>query len=116
MVSYAWNWFWDWAPWYIWPILIGAVAIVTLPWWKPVWDLLPRPIKAVILFVLTGGLAFLYGRNKGARSERDRQKARDAKADATRREVERKYDALPPDKQRTEDNKWNRPDWEKETE
>lgn len=56
----------DWAPWWLWWVAAAAALLATYPAWRPVWALLPSPIKTAAVVIATGGLAYLAGRNKGA--------------------------------------------------
>lgn len=64
----------DWTPWWLW-LAAGFVLLAsTYQVWRPVWVLLPSPIKNAIVVIVTGGLAYLAGRNKGASGALQRAK------------------------------------------
>ncbi|WP_428029830.1 hypothetical protein [Ancylobacter sp.] len=56
----------DWTPWWLWLAAGIAALAATYTLWRPVWALLPTPIKTAAIVIATGGLAYLAGRNKGA--------------------------------------------------
>jgi len=60
------GWLIDLIPGWLWWLAAACALIATYPYWRPVWALLPSPIKTAALIIATGGLAYLAGRNKGA--------------------------------------------------
>lgn len=109
-----WNMILNWVPWYVWYLIPAAIALATFPWWFPVarivWYALPVSVRWVIVLILTGGAAYLAGRNKGARTEREVQKARDARSAADRAEVEEEVKNLTPTQKDKELEQWFRKD------
>jgi len=60
------GWLIDLIPWWIWAVLAVGGLAATYTLWRPVWALMPSPVKAAVVVIVTGGLAYLAGRNKGA--------------------------------------------------
>lgn len=76
------GWVLDLIPWWIWAIAGGVALAASLPWWRPIWLALPSSIKAALLLIGTGGLAYLAGRNRGASGALQRAKDKEqARAD-----------------------------------
>lgn len=71
------GWLIDLIPWWIWAVLAVGVLAATYTLWRPVWALLPSPVKAAVIVIATGGLAYLAGRNKGAANADARAQAKD---------------------------------------
>jgi hypothetical protein len=86
----------NWIPWWVWPLLAAALVLAFLPYVAPVWAMLPRWLKAVIIAV--GGLftAYWAGRNKGAKDERDKTKKQTEQALRKREEIHNEVSKLPP--------------------
>lgn len=76
------GWLLDLIPWWIWAAVAAGVLAATYTLWRPVWALLPSPVKAAVIVIATGGLAYLAGRNKGAAGALQRAKEQEqARAD-----------------------------------
>lgn len=56
----------DNVPWWVWLVALAVLLAITWQAWRPIWALLPSPIKAAVLIIGTAVLAYLAGRNKGA--------------------------------------------------
>lgn len=74
-------------PFWVWLIVIGIGLAVTAQFWMPIWLVLPRWLKALILG--TGAIlaAYGFGRNKGFRDEQRRREKANAQAINNRNEV-----------------------------
>lgn len=83
-----WNLIVDSIPWWIYPAAAGVVLAVTVQFWSPIWLALPRPVKAAIIGAGAIFGAYIAGRNRGARNERDRRDAANAQANQKRTEIE----------------------------
>jgi hypothetical protein len=94
-----WDWI-SWAanfiPWWVWPIALAVVVIAFLPYITPIWNMLPRPLKAAIIAVLGLFTAYWAGRNKGAKDERDKTKKQTDQAITKRQEVHDEVSKLTP--------------------
>lgn len=82
-------------------IVVGVLAIGVLfyffsPILIPIWNVLPEWLKAVILGIGAATLAYLGGRYKGNKDERDAEAARDAEALNKRKEVDNAIDKQSP--------------------
>lgn len=76
------GWLLDLTPWWVWVLAGGVLLASTYTLWRPVWALLPPPVKAAVIVIATGGLAYLAGRNKGASGALQRAKEQEqARAD-----------------------------------
>lgn len=80
------SWLLDFVPYWLWIVIAGVALVATMPWWSAIWALMPRPLKVAL--GAAGGLlvAYLAGRNRGAANEKQRQK--DADAQAVKRRLE----------------------------
>lgn len=102
------GWILDRLPWWTWIAAILVPLVLTYPWWGPIWRSFPRPLRSTIAGVLLALGALLVGRSQGSRSERERQKARDAQAEQRRREVDRAVSNLDPAARERAWNEWLR--------
>jgi len=71
------GWLIDLIPWWIWAVLAVGGLAATYTLWRPVWAILPTPIKAAAIVIATGAVAYLAGRNKGAANADARAQAKD---------------------------------------
>ncbi|MDQ0305356.1 hypothetical protein [Ancylobacter polymorphus] len=72
----------DWTPWWLWALAGGVLLASTYSLWRPVWALLPSPIKTAAVVLATAGIAYLAGRNKGASGALQRAREKEqARAD-----------------------------------
>lgn len=67
----------DNVPVWVWLIALAVLLAATWQIWRPLWALLPSPIKAAILIIGTAGIAYLAGRNKGASGALQRAQERE---------------------------------------
>ncbi|WP_421696950.1 hypothetical protein [Ancylobacter sp.] len=76
------GWVIDIIPWWVWAALAAGALAATYTLWRPVWVLLPSPVKTAVIVIATGGVAYLAGRNKGASGALQRAKEQEqARAD-----------------------------------
>jgi len=91
-LSYAFNF----VPWWVWTVI--AVVLLAVFWQAllPIWLALPKWLKGLILG--TGALltAYVAGRNKGSKDERDRRAKADAHAIQNRKDVDDEVRNLSP--------------------
>lgn len=104
------NWIINSIPLWAWVTIVGAVLLATYSLWLPIWNLLPGKVKVAIIFVATLGGAYLAGRYKGARDERDLVAKRNAEAIQKRLEVNREVDKLSNKEVDDKLKPWIRPD------
>lgn len=67
----------DNVPWWLWLVGIAVLLAATWQFWRPLWALLPSPIKAAALIIGTASIAYLSGRNKGASGALQRAQERE---------------------------------------
>ena len=74
------SWLWNVIPW--WAFVTVGIILIAVFWnvITPIWAILPKPVKALIIFIGSIFVATQYGRNRGQQSERDKQAANDAHA------------------------------------
>lgn len=90
------SWIIDAIPYWVWLAVIAVALASTYPMWSAIWAFLPRPIKAAIVIVATGGIAYIAGRNRGFKNARDRQKEADAQATKRRLDTNAEVDRMRP--------------------
>lgn len=97
-------WVFDYIPWWVWPILLGGggVALFALvPGFAAlalgIWNALPNWARWLLGGALVALLAFLRGRNLGARDVRDRQ------AQLDRQAVDKAHEVTKRNQDRTDD-------------
>lgn len=82
------SWAFNFVPWWVWLIAVLVAAGFTYQFWMPIWLALPKWLKGLILG--TGALlaAYVAGRNRGSKDERDQRAKADARAIQTRKETD----------------------------
>jgi hypothetical protein len=97
------SWMFNFVPWWVWLVIAGggggailafvpgALALVV-----SVWNMLPRPVKVVLGGIVAILVAYVAGRNKGSKDERDMNEKRGAQATAKRLEIKRDVQNLKP--------------------
>lgn len=75
------SWIFDHVPWWVWGLLLGGggtAALVFIPgafaFLSGIWAILPKPVKWALAGIGAIVAAFLAGRNRGSKDERDKQK------------------------------------------
>jgi hypothetical protein len=92
----------------------GGIAVAVLlylfsPILVPLWQALPQPVKIAIGFVVSIVLALLAGRHKGRQNAEAEERARNARAAQTRREVDADVNKLKEgDAAKTLRDRWSR--------
>lgn len=84
-------------PWWVWALCAVAALVAIIlyaPWVVALWQRLPSSVRWALSLIGTLGLAFLAGRNRGAKDMRDQQARRDAQAVAKRKEIDDAVDNL----------------------
>ena len=89
------SWAFNFVPWWMWPVGLLVAAIVTWQFWAPIWALLPRPVKVALAAVGAVSVAYIAGRNRGSKDERDQRAKKDARAVQTRKETDDEVRNLP---------------------
>lgn len=84
MISWAFNFI----PWWVWVVAVLILLGFTVQFWTPIWAVLPRPVKIVLGALAALIAAYVAGRNRGAKDERDQRAAANARALQTRAEVD----------------------------
>lgn len=101
-LSYAFNF----VPWWVWTIIVVVLLAVFWQALLPIWLALPQWLKGLIL---AGGAlltAYVAGRNKGSKDERDRRAKADAHAIQNRKDVDDEVRNLPADDLDRRLDKW----------
>ncbi|WP_371347043.1 hypothetical protein [Ancylobacter sp. IITR112] len=77
----------DWTPWWLWAAAGGVLLLTTFPYWRPLWVLLPGPLRAGLIAAGAATLAYLAGRNTGSAGalQRAREKEQARAEDIERR-------------------------------
>ena len=76
------GWLIDLIPGWVWWVAVFAALALTFPYWRPVWALLPTPVKIAVAAVVAAIPAYLNGRNRGASGALQRAKEQEqARAD-----------------------------------
>lgn len=91
------QWIWNAIPWY--GFVIAALVLIAV-FWQPImaiWSILPRPIKAAILFIGSIVVAVQYGRNRGQVSERAKQDAANERIQHAKGKIDAKVNHMSPD-------------------
>ena len=93
-----WNWVIDHIPLWGWIVIVVAVGGVVMayayPVLLPIWRMLPGPVKALLITIVVGVVAFLGGRNKGRLNAEEEERRRNAEALQKRVEVDREVGKL----------------------
>lgn len=93
MGSIIWNTIVDHIPWWVY-MVGGTIGIGALLWFFspvliPLWNVLPTPVKAVLIGVSAAFLAWIAGRNVGRHNAEEGERRRNADALRKRTEVDR---------------------------
>lgn len=104
MISYTFNLI----PWWAWGVAIAAALIVTYQFWAPIWAMTPRPIKVAIAAIGAILGAYVAGRNRGSKDEREQRAKKDASAIQTRKEIDDEIRSLNPDDTDKRLDRWYR--------
>jgi protein-S-isoprenylcysteine O-methyltransferase Ste14 len=82
------SWLFNFIPWWAW-IVAAAVALgFTFQFWAPIWAVMPKWLKATIIFLASVAAAFIAGRNRGSKDERDMRQQADAHAVERRKDTD----------------------------
>jgi hypothetical protein len=74
------SWAFNYVPWWVWVVAVIVAAIFTYQFWMPIWMALPKWLKGLILGSETLFTAYVAGRNRGSKDERDQRAKADARA------------------------------------
>ena len=84
-------------PWWV-LLIIALVGLgVVYAYAKPIWDLMPRPVKLLIGFVLSIVLAVQWGRNDGRKDELALEKERNNEAREKKGQIDAEVKNMPDD-------------------
>ena len=92
-LSYAFNY----VPWWVWLVAVLVGLGLTIQFWAPIWAALPKPVKVALAALGAVAVAYIAGRNRGAKDERDQRAKADARALQTRKETDDEVHNLPAD-------------------
>lgn len=94
------SWFIDQIPWWVYLVVglfgTGALFYFFSPILVPLWNLTPQWVKVAGGVILAIGLAFVGGRNRGAKDAKERQAQANAEAETNRVEKHDEIQKLPP--------------------
>lgn len=102
------SWIFNFVPWWVWTV--AGVVLVAVFWQvlAPIWLVLPKWLKALILGVGALLTAYVAGRNRGSKDERDQRAKADAHAIQNRKDVDDEVRNLPADDLDRRLDKWMR--------
>jgi hypothetical protein len=103
-LSYAFNF----VPWWVWLIALIVAAGFTYQFWVPIWAITPKPVKIALAAIAAVLTAYVAGRNRGSKDERDRRAKADANAIQNRKDVDDEVRNLPADDLDRRLDKWMR--------
>jgi len=89
-------------------LLVGALLYFFSPVLIPIWNMLPKPIKVVLMGIVAVLGAYLGGRYKGSQDEREAERKRDAEAQNKRNEVDNEVDRKSADEVSKDLDPWYR--------
>ncbi len=90
------SYYWNFLPW--WSFVVVAIILIAI-FWQPilaVWELLPKPIKALITGIAAIFIAVQYGRNRGMKDAQDQRAKDNANAVNTRDKIDETVKHMPP--------------------
>lgn len=82
------SWAFNFVPWWVWVVAVIIIAIITYQFWMPIWLALPKWLKGLIIGAAALFTAYVAGRNRGSKDERDQRAKADARAVQTRKETD----------------------------
>jgi hypothetical protein len=88
MIALYTGWFFNFIPWWAWLVAALVAAALTVQFWAPIWAVMPSWMKAALIFIGAVLLAFIAGRNRGSKDERDVRKEADAHAVERRKDID----------------------------
>ncbi|MGB5905755.1 MAG: hypothetical protein WBH00_23190 [Xanthobacteraceae bacterium] len=90
------SWLFNFVPWWVWTVI--AVVLLAMFWQflMPIWLALPKWLKGLILGAGALLTAYVAGRNRGSKDERDMEAKRSATAIKTRKETDDEVRNLSP--------------------
>lgn len=102
------SWLFNFIPWWVWTVI--AVVLLAV-FWQPVmafWLGAPKWLKGLILAAGALLTAYIAGRNKGSKDERDRRAKADASAIKNRKEIDDEVRNRPAARIDSDLDKWMR--------
>jgi hypothetical protein len=103
-LSYAFNH----VPWWVWLVAVLVAAGFTVQFWLPIWAVMPNWLKVTLAAVGAVLTAYVAGRNKGSKDERDRRAKADAHAIQNRKDVDDEVRNLSPSDVDKRLDRWSR--------
>lgn len=82
------SWLFNFIPWQAWVVIALVVLGLTFQFWAPIWLALPTWAKTAIVFVIVAFTAYIAGRNRGSKDERDIQRRKEAGAVQQREKID----------------------------
>lgn len=91
------SWAFNFVPWWVWTVIAFVLVAVFWQALLPIWLALPKWLKGLILAVGALLTAYVAGRNKGSKDERNQRAKKDAQALQTRKDTDDEVRNLPAD-------------------
>lgn len=89
------SWAFNFVPWWAWVVAFIITTTLTWQFWAPIWAVLPTPGKVALAAIGAALVAYIAGRNRGSKDERDQRAKKDAHAVQTRKEIDDEIRNLP---------------------
>jgi len=102
------SWAFNYVPWWVWLVAVLVAAGFTVQFWLPIWAVMPNWLKVALAAVGAVLTAYVAGRNRGSKDERDRRAKADAHAIQNRKETDDEVRNLPADDLDRGLDKWMR--------
>lgn len=102
------SWVFNFVPWWLW---VAIVVVLIAVFWQvlgPIWLLTPRWLKTALAAIGAVLAAYVAGRNRGSKDERDQRAKADARAVQTRKETDDEVRNLSPSDIDKRLDAWNR--------
>lgn len=103
-ISYAFNFI----PWWVWFVAALVGLALTIQFWTPIWAVMPTWMKVVLGAIGAVLMAYVAGRNRGSKDEREQRAKADARAVQTRKETDDEVRNLSPSDVDKRLDRWNR--------
>lgn len=103
-LSYAFNFI----PWWVWTIIVIVPVAVFWQALLPIWLALPKWLKGLIIGAGALLTAYVAGRNRGSKDERDRRVKADANAIKNRKDIDDEIRNRPATRVDSDLDKWMR--------
>jgi hypothetical protein len=110
IITSGYSWFSVHLYWWVIPLIGGIALIATMPWWSPIWAVLPKWLKLSLGAIAAGLTIWQAGKNKGAADSDARREKADTRATQKREEVHEEIKKLDPAERDKRLDRWMRHD------